>query len=320
MRTFRALSLPIMLAALLHAVPAAAGQGATPAAETNKLWKAAKSRNYLPEMSWPEVQDLLTRTDMVIIPVGALEQHGLHGPIGTDFLNGTERAKLIAQRTDVLVAPILMPGNSPYHLAFPGTITLSPDTVQRVYFEAVQSLIKQGFKRFLLLNSHAGNQATTQFIVDRINQETPGIAVELNAAAAPFLAGAPPRTRSAPRPFDRHGGVAETSSSLYLTPGLVNLQAARAAKLKLPPHLQAIVPAVTAGDPTANLVFLAEALKSEATGKGTSTREMTDTGAWSELDPARATAAIGREDSERFVSASVRFIERWKELRPLGTK
>jgi creatinine amidohydrolase len=76
-------------------------------------------------MTWPEVEALLKRTDMVIIPVGAIEQHGPQGPVGTDFLNGVEVAKLIAQQTDVLVAPILLPGNSPYHMGFPGTITLS---------------------------------------------------------------------------------------------------------------------------------------------------------------------------------------------------
>ena len=133
-------------------------------AQTNPLWHEQKIKNYLPHMSWPEVQDLLTRTDMVIIPVGALEQHSLQLPIGTDFLNGLERAKLVAQQTDVLVAPILMPGNSPYHMGFAGTITLPAETIQKVYFEAAQSLMKHGFRRFLLLNSHGGNAAITRYI------------------------------------------------------------------------------------------------------------------------------------------------------------
>src|ERR1041384_7169668 len=97
---------------------------------TNPLWHEEKVKNYLPHMSWPEVQDLLTRTDMVIIPIASLEEHALHLPIGTDFLNGLERAKLIAQKTDVLVAPILLPGSSPYHMGFPGTITLKAETIQ----------------------------------------------------------------------------------------------------------------------------------------------------------------------------------------------
>lgn len=48
-----------------------------------------------------------------------------------------------------LVAPILLPGNSPYHMAFPGTISLKAETIQAVYFEAAQSLIHHGFRRFI---------------------------------------------------------------------------------------------------------------------------------------------------------------------------
>jgi creatinine amidohydrolase len=286
-------------------------------ATTNPLWHEQKIRNYLPHMAWPEVRDLLTRTDMVIMPVASLEEHGYQGPIGTDFLNGLERAKLIAQKTDVLVAPILFPGNSPYHMAFPGTITLPAETIQLVYFQSAQSLIRHGFKRFLILNSHGGNQAISRYIVDRINQETPGIAVELGEAAAPFEKRAP---RSEPSEFDRHAGVGETSSSLYLTPNLVDMSRARTAPLTLPPHLQEMLPAVVAGDPTASRVFLAEALKAQETGKGTSTREMTEAGVWSARDVKAATAERGREETEAFVDAAVAFIERWKRLRPLGAK
>jgi creatinine amidohydrolase len=284
---------------------------------TNPLWQEGKVKNYLPHMTWPEVRDLLTRTDMVIMPVASLEEHGHQGPIGTDFLNGLERAKLVAQKTDVLVAPILFPGNSPYHMAFPGTITLPAETIQLVYFQAAQSLIRHGFKRFLILNSHGGNQAISRYIVDRINQETAGIAVELGEAAEPFVKRA---SRQETLGFDRHGGLNETSASLYFTPNLVNMAAARTAPLTFPPHLEKMLPAVVEGDPTATRVFLAESLKAEETGKGTSTREMTATGVWSARDLADASAERGRQDAESFVAAATAFIERWKQLRPLGTK
>jgi creatinine amidohydrolase len=306
-----------VVVALAVCVGSAAAAWAQVAAPANPLWHEQKVKNYLPHMAWPEVRDLLTRTDMVILPVASLEQHGLQGPIGTDFLNGLERAKLIAQRTDVLVAPILFPGNSPYHMAFPGTITLPAETIQLVYVQAAQSLIAHGFKRFLLLNSHAGNASITQYIVDRINHETAGIAVELDAAAQPFQTRS---TDAGPRSFDRHGGVSETSRSLYLTPPLVNLAAGRTAPLTLPPHLEKILPQVVAGDATATRVFLAEALKAEETGKGTSTRDMTETGVWSTLDVKTATAERGRQETEASVNAAVAFIERWKQLRPLGAK
>ena len=283
---------------------------------TNPLWHEEKIANYLPHMTWPEVQALRARTDMVIIPIAAMEQHALHLPIGTDYFNGLERAKLIAQKAAVLVAPILLPGNSPYHMEFPGTITLSSQTIQQVYFEAAQSLIKHGFTRFLLLNSHGGNQIITRYIADRINQETEGIAVELGDAAAPFLTRTTPQTQ-APRVFDRHGGVGETSTSLYMMPNLVNLEASKRATLTMPDHLTKMLPEVVAGDPTATLVFLAEGLKAKNTGKGTSTREITDTGTWGQRDPREATAEQGRRETENYVQAAVRFIERWNQLRPM---
>lgn len=306
----------LCLAILLVGHAAASAQTPTPA---NPLWTEQKVRNYLPHMTWPEVQELRARTDMVIIPVASLEQHALHLPIGTDFINGLERAKLVAQKADVLVAPILLPGNSPYHMEFAGTITLSSQTIQQVYFEAAQSLMAHGFKRFLLLNSHGGNQIITRYIADRINQETEGIAVDLGDAAAPFLTRAPSTPDSAPRVFDRHGGVGETSSSLYLMPNLVNLDAAKTATLTMPEHLQKMVPDVVAGDPTATMVFLAEGLKAKSTGKHTSTREMSDTGTWGVRDPREATAEQGRRETDNFVQAAVKFIERWNQLRPPQT-
>ncbi|MFN8063134.1 MAG: creatininase family protein [Vicinamibacterales bacterium] len=310
--------LALIAIGVAFAAPSSAAAQSPSASPTNPLWHEQKVKNYLPHMTWPEVEDLLTRTDMVIMPVASLEEHGLQGPIGTDFLNGLERAKLVAQRTDVLVAPILFPGNSPYHMGFPGTITLPAETIQLVFFQAAQSLIRHGFKRFLILNSHGGNQIISRYIADRINQETAGIAVELGEAAAPFEKRS--TGGSGDRQFDRHGGVGETSTSLYLTPNLVKLEAARAAALTMPDHLERMLPEVVAGDPTATRIFLAEGLKAAETGKHTSTREMTPTGVWSVRDPKSASAEQGREETETFVSAAVAFIERWKQLRPMTAR
>ena len=279
-----------------------------------------KVRNYLPHMTRPEVEDLLTRTDMVIFAVGALEQHGTHLPIGTDYLNGVERAKRVAQRADVLVAPILLPGQSPYHMEFAGTVTLPSTLVQEVYVESAKSLMRHGFKRFLVLNAHGGNRAITTFIVDRINQETEGIAVDLGAVAGPLTVREPTAQAAPSTPvLDRHGGTGETSNSLYLIPDLVDLDAIEVARVTMPAHMEAMLPDVLAGDPTALAVFLAEGLKDEATGKGTSAAQMSTTGVWGERDPAEASAERGRIATESFVDAAVAFIERWNELRPPGT-
>lgn len=291
-------------------------------AQTNPLWSEQRVKNFLPHMTWPEVRDLLTRTDMVLIPIPALEQHGFQGPIGTDYYSGVEQSKLIAQRTDILVAPILFVGQSPYHLEFPGSIALSAETLQRVYFEAAQSLINQGFRRILLYASHTGNQHIASYVADRLNQETPAVAVSLADGVTAMRD--PPvgrqSTSNQPVPFDRHGGVGETSGALYLFPTLVQMDKAERATLSVPPALSSLPPLVATGDRAATLVFLAEALKPKATGKGTSTAEMSATGVWSERDPREATAEQGRLATEAFVDAAVRFIERWKQLRPLQRK
>jgi creatinine amidohydrolase len=267
-------------------------------------------------MTWPEVRDLLTRTDIALILVPALEQHGPQTPIGTDYFAGVEQSKLIAQRTDVLVVPVLLAGQSPYHMGFPGTITLSTDTMQRVYFETAQSLIHHGFRRFLLYDSHFGNQYVARYVVDRINQETQAVAVDLNDAVGAVRDSSQSVAAAQPQSFDRHGGVGETSGALYLFPSLVQLDKAAQVQLTFPAHLAQMLSQVTAGDPVASLVFLAEALKSSETGKKTSTAEMSQTGVWSERNPREATVEQGRRASEAFIDAAVRFIDRWKQLRP----
>lgn len=288
-------------------------------AQTNPLWTEKKVKNYLPHMTVPEVNDFLTRSDMVIIPIGALEQHGYHLPIGTDFLNGVERCKLIAQQRDILVAPVLMAGQSPYHMGFAGTIALKSETIIQVHMEAIESLIHHGFKRFIIMNAHGGNTALSTLLVDKVNQTTAGIAVNFDQAISPFMK----RSNSPSTPsdkFDRHGGTPETSSSLYLIPTLVQLDKAVAATLTLPPHMQKMLPEVVAGDPTANLVFLAEGLKAEETGKKTSSAEMSSTGVWGVRDPKESTLERGAESTKRSTDAAIQFIDRWNELRPYKPK
>ena len=287
-------------------------------AQTNPLWREEKVKNFLPHMTSPEVRDLLTRTDMVLIPVPSIEQHGFHAPIGNDFYSGIETAKLIAQRTDILVSPVLMVGQAGYHMEFPGTITLSSETLQSVYFEAAKSLIQHGFHRFVFFNSHTGNQYMTKFVVDRINQETSAIAIDLTDGIEAMTPQAPPPTSNTMQPFDRHAGVNETSRGMYLFPSLMSMDKAQTPTLTLTPPLAAMLPLVRSGDRAATLVFLAEGLKPKATGKGTSAAEMSSTGSWSERDPRQASVDEGRRTVESTVNAAVAFIDRWKALRPMA--
>jgi hypothetical protein len=117
--------------------------------------------------------------------------------------------------------------------------------------------------------------------------------------------------------FDRHSGVNETSRALYPFPSLVDLDKATQPQLSLPPHLARMLPLAAAGDRAATMVFLAEALKPKETGKNTSTAEMSPTGVWSERNPREATAQPGPTGYGIYSLMRVRFINRWRELRPL---
>jgi len=126
-------SRPIAFVAVL---PLAFGLGlslAASAQETNlnPLFTEKKVKNYLPHMTWPEVEEALKRTDVVIIPVGSIEQHAKHLPLGMDSYGAVETCKLIAQRAEAVVAPVVLAGLSSHHMGFPGTITLTPETFRR---------------------------------------------------------------------------------------------------------------------------------------------------------------------------------------------
>jgi creatinine amidohydrolase len=276
--------------------------------ELNPLFNETKIKNYLPHMTWKEIEDALKRIDMVIIPTGAIEQHGLHLPLCTDICGVIEECKLIAQETDVLVAPVLWAGISEHHMGFPGTITLSPETFEAVLFESAQSLIRHGFKKIMIYNGHGGNTAAVHSVLHRINHKTSATAVSLNAIA--------PANEEEPEimpEIDSHAGVGETSWMLYLANSLVDMSKAEKPILNFPPDVQK---AREKAKENKNLLGIenAKLFTPKATGKQASTREMTNNGVVSTGDPKNGRVELGRKNVRRFVEAAVRFIEEWKKI------
>lgn len=97
---------------------------------------------------------------VVVVPVGACEQHGPHLPVGTDFLLAesiADRAAHLIVDFPVLVTPAVSVGSSEHHVPFGGTISVSGPTLHRYLFEACDSLVRSGFRRIFLLNGHGGN-------------------------------------------------------------------------------------------------------------------------------------------------------------------
>jgi creatinine amidohydrolase len=111
----------------------------------------------LGDRQWPQVYAETNK--VVVVPIGSFEQHGHHLPLLTDSIIGGEIARRVeAELADeALFVPFLWLGASDHHLNFPGTISLSVATYTQVLIELVESLLSAGFRKVLLLNSHAGN-------------------------------------------------------------------------------------------------------------------------------------------------------------------
>jgi creatinine amidohydrolase len=114
-------------------------------------------RFLLQTMNWPEAQEAFRRTSVVVIPIGSTEQHGPHMPLGTDFLVADSLARRLGARADVIVTPTIPIGYAKYHTEFPGTLSVSEETLTRALIEVCDDLIKYGATHILFVNGHGGN-------------------------------------------------------------------------------------------------------------------------------------------------------------------
>ena len=98
---------------------------------------------------------------LLVLPVGATEQHGPHLPVGTDSMGAQHVARAAAAKLaasfPIAVAPTLSYGSSPHHIPFGATMSLHADTFLRVLMDLGSSLAAGGFKRLFIVNGHGGN-------------------------------------------------------------------------------------------------------------------------------------------------------------------
>lgn len=175
---------------------------------------------HLARMTWPEVAAAQQQAPLAIVPTGACEQHGHHMVLETDAARGAEVATLLAERLAprAVVTPCLSIGVSAHHMAFPGTLALSPVTFQQVLYEVVESLYRHGWRHVFVLNGHGGNNSATGVAVSRLQADLP----DLRIAWSGITSVVPDLGRElASGPGAAHGSEIETSQAMYLDPGLV---------------------------------------------------------------------------------------------------
>ncbi|MEM1574250.1 MAG: creatininase family protein [Candidatus Methanomethylicaceae archaeon] len=129
----------------------------------------------LSKMTWPEVKERLKETDMVIIPIGSIEQHGPALPLNTDtyiaYMIAKKVAKKVAKDIKPVIAPPIYFGFSDHHMDFPGTISINEDTLANLIIDICKSLAKHGFRKIIILNGHGGNHAAIHRAMYELKRE-----------------------------------------------------------------------------------------------------------------------------------------------------
>ena len=173
----------------------------------------------LDELSWSEVAGHVAIDPRMIMPVGALEQHGPHLPLGTNVLIARRVALDISEEFDILRAPTFSYGvNVEAEHAFAGTASLSSKVLHRALNELLESWERHGVEEFVLITAHRHEPhqaalaalATERARVRVIQVWDVPIHDLLDAQKVPL-----------------HGGEAETSVMLHLYPELVSMERAR---------------------------------------------------------------------------------------------
>jgi creatinine amidohydrolase len=175
--------------------------------------------------SWTDVKAHLAGGQPVVLPFGAYEQHGPHLPLHTDTVLANALARRVAQRVGGLLLPAVAYGETSNNAGFPGTVSLSFDTVRSIALDVCTALVRHGARSLIVVNGDFGNQAPLKLAAReaRERMKLPVLVVDY-----PGLAGIAAQVcETAPAgPGFYHADEVETSMMLSVEPHSVQMQRA----------------------------------------------------------------------------------------------
>jgi creatinine amidohydrolase len=186
----------------------------------------------LPKRHWHEMTTLDFRDGgsegwIAVQPVCAIEQHGPHLPVYTDtcIAEGMVRRvlELLPQELPVTFLPTQAVGKSNEHIASPGTLTLSWETLTQLLIEIGESVRRAGVRKLILINSHGGNVPILDVVARELRVRHGMLAVHSAWSRFGNPDGLFPTEEAA---YGIHGGDMETSVMLHLRPDLVKMDLA----------------------------------------------------------------------------------------------
>lgn len=167
---------------------------------------------FLAKMNYLEVEEYLKKNDTILIPIGSLENHGKHMPLGTDAIIPEELTRLLDLRSDILIAPLIPYGATESLMGFAGTVSIGTEGLIQLLKRVCEQLYRYGFRHFIILNGHGGNRAAIQEVGMYMYRKGAYLAMlnwwlmagELNPAWA-----------------GGHGGGEETAAIMAIEPDLI---------------------------------------------------------------------------------------------------
>jgi len=165
------------------------------------------------DMSRPEIEDQVKKCDIVLLPIGATEQHGPHLPCGSDYFNAMGIAEMVSKRTGVIIAPGIPYGSHPYyHYGWTGTIPVRNSTQIMMVRDIVKGFVNSGFNKVIIINAHGQWWVLTTALQD--------ICLEINVfmAVATWQDIAQPTIKTVLETPTKHADESETSLALFLYP------------------------------------------------------------------------------------------------------
>ena len=208
------------------------------------------------ELSMPEAEKAAKSGNVVIIPCGSIEEHGDHLPLSTDSLQAEYVALGVAQKTGCLVAPPLRYGLCSSTRNFPGTVTITFDSLRSIMTDILEDFVRNGFRRLLVITGHAGGShmtaiklAAKMVVTNHMNEKNrPRIMVCSDYDFAFELKGKEFDDR------DSHAGTIETSRVMAIRSDLIKAKGAANyptfPRFEITPDPERYFPSGVMGDPT----------------------------------------------------------------------
>lgn len=162
-------------------------------------------------------------TDLAIIPVGSIEQHGPHLPVMTDWAIATDLGRRVAEKMGAFLVPALPVSTCREHMGKKGAVWMEPTTFYKMMEDIILSLKTQGFKKVGILQCHGGIFVMTPLVRDMNARHNPDLMVALADAVAFF---GPLHEEGVLETSELHAGECETSQMLAIAPETVHMDRA----------------------------------------------------------------------------------------------